>query len=58
MTREEYLSEYGRSDACMCNDCEEYFSVNDTETVREPHGEERAACPYCGSDDLSYDVLN
>lgn len=56
MTKEEYRDRYGRHDACMCNNCGEYFPVDDLEAVYEPHGEETPICPNCHGDDISYDV--
>lgn len=54
MTKEEYRTEYGRHDACICTRCGEYYSAMDLDTAIEPHGEEVAICPNCGCDDISY----
>lgn len=38
----------------MCNNCEEFFDLDDADFGYEPHGEKTPLCPCCGSDDLKY----
>ena len=54
MTKHEYIEEYGRHDACFCENCEEYFHSSKAAAAIEPHGEETPLCPFCGSDYLHY----
>lgn len=56
MTKEEYRDRFGRSEACKCTRCGEYFPCHELELVREPHGEDTPICPVCGCDDLEYDA--
>lgn len=54
MTKHEYIEEYGETNACLCDQCGEYFPPSDIKIEIEPHGEEWGTCPYCGCDNIHY----